>query len=182
MFDLDMLVVEKPSEPEILGGMFGEYNTAGKCRAIVEAKHINAGSIDLSGFQFRCLTDLADRANLTLWCVCYCPLDSNGIPVNNDTRDPHQSDLIKHWQFIVYPVNQLARIESKQERIKMTARHYVRFQYWLRREVASPEFLAGFDNTWIEVAEPRIHGTPAHVGENGISAISSDQKDPAPTV
>jgi hypothetical protein len=160
MFDLDLVLIESRAEQQVSTGMHTEFDLNGMSHAMIEAKHINAGSIDMNGFQFRCHRNLADKADLPLWCVVYCPLDCSGTPVDNDPTSD-QSDRIVHWQFLVYPANDIARIRwntlsGGKNTNRMTAQQYVRFEYWLRGLAPRKSLLSRFSGTWIDVREPRI--------------------------
>lgn len=88
LFDIDGTMFTKNAEP--------------KC--MIEDKMGYIKTIDLNSFQFRCLTNMAKKCDLPLFCVVNYIFGPDGKLL--EAGAPH---VVQHCQYFVIPINDLAK-------------------------------------------------------------------------
>lgn len=120
--------------------------------ALVELKHGygltgKGTTVDCNDRQFKCLSKMVSLLNVPFFCVVYFPA---GL---DDLTGKTFGD---HWQFWVYPRNQLACALLDGCATQMTERQYVSLLHQVRGLEVPPTL--PLDDTRIDVPQPVILG------------------------
>jgi len=117
--------------------------------AMMESKLGLVKNVDLSSYQFECLSNTAKLLNIPFFCLVYYPLKADFSIL--DANDPKEE--LTHMQYYIAPINLLAYGYITRP-TKMTEKEYVIFLHKLRN-IPMPTNLTLYD-TWIDIKLPII--------------------------